>query len=171
MIKIEKHMDDDFTHVYKLAGKIDGIVQHPEHVYKIMADHFGDTFFVAKEKNEYGEDEILGFMLGFLSRKIEGSIFVWQIAVSEQAQGKSIGSGLLEHTVEYAYKTTDCKSVLATVEVENIASQKLFEKMNFEIVSKNFISEQKALVTSNGKEAVKNYYGSGTDQIFYRLMV
>lgn len=171
MIEIDRHTGNDFIQVNKLAGQIKGIVQHPEHVYKIMADHFGDTFFIAREKNTKDKDQILGFMLGFVSRKIAGSLFVWQIAISEQAQGKRIGSKLLEHTIDYATQSTDCKSVLATVEVENIASQKLFEKMNFKIISKNFTSEEKPLIFSNGKEAVKNYYGSGTDQIFYQLMV
>ncbi len=52
MIAIDKVSCEDYKAVYRLAGDIDGIVQHAEHVYKIMADHFGDCFFIAREKKE-----------------------------------------------------------------------------------------------------------------------
>lgn len=167
MIKIDTLSETDFLKIYELAGNIDGIVQHPEHIYKIMADHFGDTFFVAKRENEDNDVDILGFMLGFVSRKIKGELFVWQIAVSGKAQGKSIGSKLLQHTIDYAKRADDCSVVMATVETDNMPSQKLFEKFGFIIDSRKYRTSNQEMIKVNGKEAIKNYYGSGTDQIFY----
>lgn len=164
MIKIDTHKGTDFLKIHKLAGEIDGIVQHPGHVYKIMADHFGDTFFIAREDNEI---DILGFMMGFMSRKMKGDLFIWQIAVSEKAQGKGLGSKLLQHTIDYAKKLSDCNAVIATVETYNTASQKLFEKFGFTIDSQKYRKEDQEILSVNGREAIKNYYGSGTDQIFY----
>lgn len=164
MIKIDTHKGTDFLNIHNLAGEIDGIVQHPGHVYKIMADHFGDTFFIAREDNDI---DILGFMMGFISRKMKGELFIWQIAVSEKAQGKGLGSKLLQHTIDYASKTDDCNAVIATVETYNTASQKLFEKFGFTIDSLKYRKDEQEVLSVNGREAIKNYYGSGTDQIFY----
>ena len=134
MIKIDIHREKEFLRIHELAGKINGIFQHPAHVYKIMSDHFGDTFFIAKDKKGDNTSEIAGFMMGFISRKIESTLFIWQIAVSPQAQGKKTGSKLLRHTIDYAIKTADCNAVIATVETDNTASQHLFEKFNFQIL-------------------------------------
>ncbi|MFO7828077.1 MAG: GNAT family N-acetyltransferase [Bacteroidales bacterium] len=171
MIKIGTLAETDFLKIHELAGKIDGIVQHPEHIYKIMADHFGDTFFIAKRENENNDVEVdvdvLGFMMGFVSRKMTGELFVWQIAVSKNAQGESIGSKLLQHTIDYAKKADDCNIIMATVETDNTPSQKLFEKFGFKIDSRKYRKGNQEMVVVNGKEAIKNYYGSGTDQVFY----
>ncbi|MFO8130413.1 MAG: GNAT family N-acetyltransferase [Bacteroidales bacterium] len=167
MLAIDTVRGEDYKAVHRLAGEIDGIVQHAGHVYKIMADHFGDSFFIAHEKKQNGPSVVLGFMLGFVSQKFKGHLFVWQIAVSHKSQGKKVGSGLLKHTVEYARKTRDCHAVMATVETTNIGSQRLFEKLGFTIRSEKFRGNGQVLTVHHGKEAVENFYGSGTDQIFY----
>ncbi len=167
MITIDAIGSKEFKTVCRLAGEVDGIVQHAEHVYKIMADHFGDSFFIARETTKDGRSEMLGFMLGFVSQKFKGHFFVWQIAVSHESQGKKVGSRLLNHTVEHARKSFGCQVVMATVETTNIGSQRLFEKLGFTIGSAKFKKPSQALTVHNGKQAVENYYGSGTDQIFY----
>ncbi|MFO7810914.1 MAG: GNAT family N-acetyltransferase [Candidatus Delongbacteria bacterium] len=169
MIYIDTIKGEDYMAVYRMAGEIDGIVQHAEHVYKIMADHFTDSFFIAREKREDGSSFILGFMMGFISQKFEGQLFVWQIAVSAESQGKHVGSALLKHTLEHARRSEQCKSVMATVETTNIGSQRLFESLGFTIESKKFKNPGQILTVESGKEAVVNYYGSGTDQIFYLM--
>lgn len=171
MIAIDIVKGEDYKAVYRLAGEIDGIVQHAEHVYKIMADHFGDCFFIARDKKEDGSAVVLGFMLGIMSHKFKGQLFVWQIAVSPESQGKKVGSALLKHTLEYARKANDCQSVMATVETTNIGSQRLFEKFGFRIQSEQFKDSGQTLTIDKGKEAVVNYYGSDTDQIFYLMYV
>lgn len=168
MIVVKSIDPDAYAEVHRLAGRIRGIVQHPAHLYKIMSDHFGDTFFVARE-TEDGKEPILGFMMGFVSQSIRGHLFVWQIAVTEKAHGKGIGSKLLDHTIDYARKALDCTAVMATVETVNAGSQRLFEKNGFQIASERFKQPGQDLTVRNQKEAVVNYYGSGTDQVFYLL--
>ncbi len=171
MITIDTIRNEEYKAIYRLAGEIDGIVQHAEHVYKIMADHFGDSFFIAREKMKDGRSVALGFMLGFVSQKFKGHLFIWQIAVSHESQGKKVGSRLLKRTVEHARESSDCHTVMATVETTNIGSQRLFEKLGFTIKTELFKGAGQTLTVHNGKEAVENYYGSGTDQIFYVMEV
>ena len=170
MINIEQVSLNDHPEIHRLAGRIRGIVQHPEHVYKIMAVHFGETFYVARE-SELKTFPIQGFMMGFVSQTVPGHLFVWQIAVSEEAHGKGIGTQLLEHTIAYARESKECTAVMATVETVNKGSQRLFEKMGFHIDSERFMERGQELTRRSSKEAVINYYGSGTDQIFYVLDV
>ena len=158
---------DDYLKMHRLVGRIEGLVQHPAHVYKIMCDHFGDSVFLANE-GEPQETEPVGLMLGIISTKMKGLLFVWQIGVDENARGKGIGSKLLQSTIDHA-RNVGHRGVMATVETTNIASQKLFEKNGFEIVTEKYQDEYTELLISDGKAALKNYYGSSTDQIFYEL--
>ncbi|MFW5663158.1 MAG: GNAT family N-acetyltransferase, partial [Bacteroidota bacterium] len=130
-----------------------------------------DTFYIAREESGSGKSTILGFMMGFVSQSYPGHLFVWQIAVSEAAQGKGVGKKLLRHTVDFAKQSDSCSAVMATVETTNIGSQALFEKSGFSIDSARFKDVGLELITNDGKEAVVDYYGSGTDQIFYVLKV
>jgi ribosomal protein S18 acetylase RimI-like enzyme len=85
--------------------------------------------------------------------------------VDGEYRKKGVGKALVKKVVDYA-KENDIGKVYATVESENIASQKLFEKLKF----KNVSSENGyKVVKENGKEAILNYYGSGTNQILYEL--
>lgn len=171
MIVIENIKHDEYRKVYALAGEIDGIEQHAEHVYKIMSDHFGSTFFIAKVPDKEGTLKATGFMMGYMSQEIRGHLFVWQIAVSDQSKGQGIGHRLLKHTVCFAHSKYGCTAVMATVETGNIPSQNLFEKLDFKIESSRFVQPGQELITHEDKQAVRNYYGSGTDQIFYVLNV
>ncbi|MDY6915639.1 MAG: GNAT family N-acetyltransferase [Candidatus Cloacimonadota bacterium] len=132
-----------------------------------MTDHFGDTFFVTKDGSN--KNEIVGFMLGFASPIIKGYLFIWQIAVSPKVQGQGVGSKLLKYTIDYCRKMDACSKIIATVETTNKASQYLFEKFNFSIASKKFKAPYQELISCEGKEAITNYYNSGTDEIFYLL--
>lgn len=160
---------DDYLKMHRLVGRIDGLVQHPAHVYKIMCDHFGDAVFLANE-GEPEETEPVGLMLGFISTRMNDLLFVWQIGVDESAQGKGIGSKLLQATIEHARKAGH-RGLMATVETTNVASQKLFEKNGFTIATDKYQNEYTELLKTDGKAALKNYYGSGTDQIFYELLL
>jgi|GEM_PF-1356953 len=168
MIKISSIQPGQYRDIHVLAGGIEGIVQHPPHFYRIMADHFGDSFFVATQDTS-GSPEPVGFMMGFISSRIKGHLFIWQIAVAPEAHGRGIGGKLLSHTIGYARSHPHCTALLATVETVNIASQRLFESRNFSIESGRFRGPDQQLILAEGKSAVQNYYGTGTDQIFYLL--
>lgn len=167
MISIKNINDNEFREVYKLVGNINGLIQHQEHVYKIMSDHFNRTFLVAKDRSKNSNAEILGFILGILSQTHKGQLFIWQVGVSEKARGMHIGSRLLEYMIEITAVEEKYESIMATVETDNIASQKLFERQGFTISSSFYREKGQELIIADGKEAIKNYYGSGTDQIFY----
>lgn len=170
MIYLKNPEGNDYAEMYRLAGEIDGIVQHAEHVYKIMCDHFGQSIFIARKSIGSGNDPMVGLMLGFVSRRMDGLLFVWQIGVHPSGQGKGTGSQLMQKTISYA-RSSGCKKVMATVETDNYQSQHLFEKAGFVIATKKYRYGDYEIKTVNKKQAIKNYYGSGTDQIFYEYRI
>jgi diaminobutyrate acetyltransferase len=150
----------EFMDVQKFVGKCNGLVQHPGHFYKILTEYFGGSFFVAKENGK-----IVGFTFGFQSQEDEDIFFMWQIGVDRNQRKKGIGKALVDKVIEYA-EDNDCKKVHATVETKNRPSQKLFESKGFYNIS---AENGHKVVKENGKNAILNYYGSGTNQILYEL--
>jgi diaminobutyrate acetyltransferase len=159
-MKIVNPSKKEFMDVQKFVGRCNGLVQHPGHFYKIITEYFGGSFFVAKE-----DQKIVGFTFGFQSQEDEDIFFVWQIGVDKNQRKKGVGSALLEKVIEYA-KENDIKKVHATVETINEPSQRLFESKGFSNIS---AENGYKIVRENGKDAILNYYGSGTNQILYEL--
>jgi len=147
--------EDNAVEIHKLIGKLDGLVQHPLHFYKIMINYFGNSFLVVKKDNT-----IIGFVWGFISQVERDTFFLWQIGILKEYRGKKLTHKLIEKLIAFA-EENNCKKFHATVETGNIASWKMFEKMGFKNVSAGDV------IVENGKKAICNYYGSGTNQILY----
>lgn len=146
--------------IHELIGKLEGLVQHPVHFYNIMIRYFGNTFFVAKEG-----DKIAGFVWGFISQSDPEVLFLWQIGVTEEYRGNQLSRKLIDSFTQAA-RDNGCTRIHATVEPENIPSWKMFEKMGFKSITKDGIET----ITQNEKEAMVDYYGSGTNQFLYEYI-
>ncbi|MFP4488134.1 MAG: GNAT family N-acetyltransferase, partial [Bacteroidales bacterium] len=121
--------------------------------------YFGNSFFIVKEK-----DEIIGFAWGFISQTDKDIFFLWQIGLDRKYRGRKLAQKLTGRLMDFA-KDNGCKKLHATVETGNIPSARMFEKMNFKNIS------QGNTVIENGKKAMVNYYGSGTNQILYEYVL
>ncbi len=147
--------DDDIPEIHRLIGELKGLVRHPVHFYSIMIRYFRNSFFIIKETGK-----IIGFVWGFVSQTDPGVLFLWQIGVAKPFWGKKIAHKLIERFIECA-REHGCIKVHATVETGNFASWKMFEKMGFRNISSG------NTIVENGRKAMVNYYGSGTNQILY----
>lgn len=156
-MKVSTATVDDAFEIHELAGRLEGLVQHPVHFYNIMIRYFGNSFFLAKDAGR-----IVGFVWGFVSQTGPEVFFLWQIGVEEEFRGTGTSYELIGALTEFA-KESGCRKVCATVETANIASARMFEKMGFENASKGDI------VVENDRKAMVNYYGSGTNQVMYEF--
>ncbi|MFO7923048.1 MAG: GNAT family N-acetyltransferase [Bacteroidales bacterium] len=156
---ITNPVNDDIPEIHRLIGRLEGLVQHPVHFYKIMFNYFGNSFFIVKEAGR-----VIGFTWGFISQTDKDIFFLWQIGVSEEFRGKNLAQKLIGKLIEFA-KKNNCKKIHATVETGNVGSWKMFEKMGFENASEG------NTVVENGRKAIINYYGSGTNQILYEYQL
>lgn len=161
-MEIREALVDDYLKLHELIGKIEGIVQHPTHFYKIMIRYFGNSIPVAIENGEF-----VGFLLGFVSQTDSDEFFIWQLGVDPAQRGKKIAKKIMEYTKSIA-KQKGCRRITATVETVNKPSQRLFESCGYQIVTNDSLGE---LIEEHGKLAVKNYYSSGTNQVFYELKI
>ncbi|WP_440896896.1 diaminobutyrate acetyltransferase [Amphibacillus sp. Q70] len=89
--------------------------------YIMMTHYFVDTCVVAKL-----DQELVGFITGFISPQKPDTVFVWQIGVDPQHSGKGIGSRLLEQLFDQV-RAKGIKYIEATITPHNKASQALFE--------------------------------------------
>jgi len=158
-MKLTKATLEDVFGVQEFVGQLKGLVQHPVHFYNIMIRYFGNTFFILKDENR-----IVGFVWGFVSQTDHEVLFLWQIGVAESHRGTKAVRQLMDKFIEAA-RENNCRKVHATVETENIASCKLFEKMRFRNISSG------DTLIENGRKATINYYGSGTNQVLYECCV
>jgi L-2,4-diaminobutyric acid acetyltransferase len=156
-IIIRKVREDEFLKVYNFVSHCKPLENYAEHFYKIMFRYFGNSCLVAEFN-----DEIVGFVMGFRSRVNNKTFFLWQIGVFSYYRGKEIGRILLEEFEKVA-KKLGCKRIELTVDPNNLASQKLFEKTGY----LNISSKEGATVKVAGKIAVRDYYRPGGHFILY----
>ncbi len=150
---------DDLSDIHQFIGNLEGLVQHPVHFYRIMIEYFGNSFFVMRN-----EEKIAGFVWGFVSQTNRDIFFLWQIGVSKEYRGKNVAKKLIEKLIASAGELR-VKKIHATVETGNIASCRMFEKQGFNNISKGLTTVE------NGRQAIVNYYGSGTNQVLYELII
>ena len=156
-VTICKAEENDFLNIYKFVSKCKPLESYSEHFYKIMLRYFGNSCFVAKFN-----DEIVGFVMGFRSQVDKEKIFLWQIGVFSYYRGKEVSKMLLDD-FEKAGKNLGCKRIEVTVDPDNIASQKLFEKNGY----LNISSREGEIVEVKGSTAVKDYYKPGRHFILF----
>ncbi|SDC19742.1 diaminobutyrate acetyltransferase [Pelagirhabdus alkalitolerans] len=91
--------------------------------YIMMCQYFKETCVVAKDNQN-----VLGFITGFIPPENPNTVFVWQISVDPNHSGKGIASKLLKQLVSQV-KSKGVNYVEATITPSNKASQALFKKL------------------------------------------
>src|SRR5699024_12630367 len=88
--------------------------------YILWCDKFADSTIVAVKDNE-----AIGFVQGFIQEDPEPTLFVLQVAVSEEIREQ----GLATRMIETLMKRTDAKYLEATVTQSNLESNRLFQHL------------------------------------------
>lgn len=97
-----------------------GLDLNSPYAYVLWADHFSETSVVAIDGDTDGS--LVGYVTGFRLPDDPETLFVWQIAVAEQARGRGLGSTMLDELVAH----TGVRALEATVTPDNEASAALF---------------------------------------------
>lgn len=137
---------------WELAKSSETLDENSLYFYLMMENYFKDTCAVAKNS----DDELLGYLFGFVPPEKPGTYFVWQVGVDPKTRGQGIASKLLN----YACKEEEITYLEATVTPGNTASNKLFtsfaEKKNAEVEKDVFIPQE--------------VFGSGhEEEVLYRI--
>ncbi|KRE96440.1 hypothetical protein ASG89_31220 [Paenibacillus sp. Soil766] len=90
--------------------------------YIMLSEYFTDTCLVAEI-----DKEIVGFVTSLIRPSNPEVLFVWQIAVSTEHQGKGIAYTLLHELISSA-SCTEVRYIETTISPRNTASNQLFRK-------------------------------------------
>lgn len=115
--------EEDGKHVWQLIKNTGVLDLNSSYSYLMWSKFFDETSIVV-EMNE----EIVGFISGFIQPKSPETLFIWQVAVDESVRGKGLASRMLNSILQ----RDTCRNVNyleATVSPSNDASQALFRKL------------------------------------------
>lgn len=91
--------------------------------YLLWGEYFSETSCIAQI-----DQDVIGFVSGFIQPDTSDTIFVWQIAIDQDYQDNGLATMLLEQLLNQV-KNKDISYLEATVTPSNIASSKLFHKI------------------------------------------
>lgn len=110
----------DAPKIWRLVKESGILDLNSTYCYLILCKHFADTCLVADDNNE-----LLAFVTGYRLPASQNSLFIWQIAVAEQARGRGLAlSALKELLRRNAHHNVSFLET--TVSPSNTASRALF---------------------------------------------
>lgn len=126
---------EDGAKIWSLVKKTGVLDVNSPYSYLMMAKFFNDTCIVAEEDNE-----IVGFVTGFIQPTAPDTYFVWQVAVDDSQRGKGLASKMIQSQLQKEV----CENVSyleATVSPSNIPSESLFLRIARDLNTECNVSE------------------------------
>lgn len=132
---------EDGAEVWKLVKNTRILDLNSSYSYLMWCSHFSATSVIVEANNE-----IIGFISGFIKPTSPNRLFIWQVAVAESARGKGLASKMLHHLLSRE-SCTNINYIETTVSPSNIPSQKLFHGLARDLkteihVSKGFTANE-----------------------------
>ena len=112
----------------KSGGTLD---LNSEYLYLLQTTHFSETSSVAVY-----EDEIIGFVSGYLLPNENEKLFIWQVAVSDKFRGQNLAMQIIMDIFNRNNSKRKIKYILSTVSPSNKSSQRVFEKVSNHLQTK-----------------------------------
>ncbi len=90
------------------------------YAYTLMSRHFSETCIIGEQ-----DGEVVAYIIGYTEPQAPDTLFVWQIGVAGQCQGKGIGKEMLIALIN------QCKPrfLESTITRDNTASIKVFSSL------------------------------------------
>lgn len=90
--------------------------------YLMWSKYFNQTSIIAECEN----NDVIGFVSGFLQPESPDTLFIWQVAVDHKHRGKGLATKLIEQLLNQL-ESEKVNFLEATVTPSNIPSSKLFK--------------------------------------------
>ncbi|WP_166849999.1 diaminobutyrate acetyltransferase [Isoptericola sp. BMS4] len=110
----------DGAAMWRLARDTGSLDLNSSYAYLLLADHFSATCRIA-----FLGDRPVGFLSAYRLPADPSRLFVWQVAVDEQARGRRVAARMLDAVVD---ETPGVTSLATTVTEDNTASRRLFAR-------------------------------------------
>ena len=108
--------------VFRLIGSCPPLDTNSSYCNLLQCSHFANTSVAAER-----DGELMGFISGYAVPERPDTLFVWQVAVSEQARGVGLASRMLTHILARPRYEQFCY-LETTITEDNQASWALFKR-------------------------------------------
>ena len=122
MPKLEPPRPDDAPRLWEIARDSGVLDVNSPYSYALWCRDFAQTSVVARAD----EDDVAGFVTGYVRPDDPHTLFVWQVAVDTAARGRGLAGRMLGH-LGGRLTGLGCGYVEATVTPDNVASTRMFE--------------------------------------------
>ncbi len=122
-ISFQHPVKQDGQDIWRLVKETAVLDLNSAYCYLLLCEHFSQTCLVARLSNS-----IVGFVSSYVLPEEKDALFVWQVAVSKEMQGKGIGKLLVLNLLD-SEAGNKVKRVHATVSPSNKASLSLFNSI------------------------------------------
>ena len=119
---------NDGASVFRLINQCPPLDTNSMYCNLLQCTHFSDTSVAATEADSSSE-ELLGFISGYLIPERNNTLFIWQVAVSEEARGMGLASNMLQHILDRP-QCAHVKYLETTITESNKASWALFKSLS-----------------------------------------
>ena len=119
---------EDAAAVHELISRCKPLDLNSTYAYLLLCHHFADTCVVARRENQ-----LVGFISGYVLPNDPQTFFVWQVAVHPDARGAQLGVRMLEHLLRSKRVATAARFMETTVSPSNTASRRMFQRFADEI--------------------------------------
>jgi L-2,4-diaminobutyric acid acetyltransferase len=107
----------EIVNLIKVGGTLD---LNSQYLYLLQTTHFQESCCVA-----VCEDEIVGFVSGYMIPNENKQLFIWQVAVAKALRGQNLAMHMIMHIVE----KLNAQYIVSTVSPSNHSSIRVFQKI------------------------------------------
>jgi L-2,4-diaminobutyric acid acetyltransferase len=118
---------EDGAAIWELVRACAPLDENSMYCNLLQCDHFSETCVLAELKGPEGKTKEVGWISGYVKPSEPDTLFVWQVAVHEDARGMGLGVKMLNALLE----REACEGVTrmqTTITSDNAASWGLFRK-------------------------------------------
>ena len=127
MITLRPPLPEDGARVHQLVEQCPPLDINSIYCNLLQCTHFARTSVAAMQKNE-ANNNLLGFISAYLIPERNNTLFIWQVAVSEQARGHGLAGNMLKQILDRP-QCAQVSYLETTITESNQASWALFKSL------------------------------------------
>lgn len=153
-IIIKNPVKSNAKQIYSLAKKTKILDVNSEYLYLLQTTHFKDTCCVAQI-----DDEVFGFVSGYIHPQHSDIFFVWQVGVDNTLRGKNIAGQMIAYLLETKF-LKGIKYIHTTISPSNKASQRVFQKL---------ATKLNTTIKEEPMFEIKDFHNAHEDEMLYTI--
>jgi len=117
---------DDAARLHRLVAECPPLDPNSLYCNLLHCTHFSDTSVAAVRQDGQGQQKLVGFISGYIPPAQPDTLFVWQVAVAQEARGERLAARMLDSILERPV-CREVRYVDTTITPGNEASWGLFQ--------------------------------------------